>query len=141
MPTQAAADRADDAEARCLGTSPSFQLSTGGQFPPVALNGVLVHTHRKILYWLAFSDGLALLALVFVAVPVKYVLDLPIGVRLLGPLHGALFLSLAATTLSALGRGILRPGLAALLLGGALLPLGAFFADHQLRQAYPELRH
>lgn len=100
-----------------------------------------MHTHRKILYWLAFSDGLALLALVFVAVPVKYVLDLPLGVRLLGPLHGALFLSLAATTLSALGRGILRPGLAALLLGGALLPLGAFFADHKLRQAYPELRH
>ena len=32
-------------------------------------------THRKILYWLAFSDGLALLALVFVAVPFKYLLD------------------------------------------------------------------
>ena len=100
-----------------------------------------MQTHRKILYWLAFSDGLALLALVFIAVPVKYILDQPIGVKLLGPLHGALFLSLAAATLSALGRGILRPGLAALLLAGALLPLGAFFADYKLRQAYPELQH
>ncbi|WP_068805987.1 DUF3817 domain-containing protein [Thauera phenolivorans] len=99
-----------------------------------------MHTHRKILYWLAFSDGLALLALVFVAVPVKYLLDQPLGARILGPVHGALFLSLAAATLSALARGILRPGLALLLLVGALLPLGAFFADYRLRQTYPELR-
>jgi len=99
-----------------------------------------VHSHRKILHWLAFSDGLALLALVFVAVPVKYLLDQPLGVKLLGPVHGALFLSLATATLSALARGILRPGLALILLVGALLPLGAFLADHKLRQAYPELR-
>lgn len=96
-------------------------------------------SHRKLLYWLAFSDGLALLALVFVAVPVKYLLDQPLGVKVLGPVHGALFLSLGAATLSALMRGLLRPGLAALLLVGALLPLGAFFADYKLRQAYPEL--
>lgn len=97
--------------------------------------------HRKLIYWLAFSDGIALLALVCVAVPVKYLLDQPLGVKLLGPLHGALFLSLAAATLSALARKILRPDLALWLLMGALLPLGAFFADHKLRQAYPELQH
>ncbi|MBS0474471.1 MAG: DUF3817 domain-containing protein [Proteobacteria bacterium] len=96
-------------------------------------------SHRKLLYWLAFSDGLALLALIFVAVPAKYLLDQPLGVKVLGPMHGALFLSLAAATLSALVRGLLRPGLAAMLLVGALLPLGAFFADYRLRQAYPEL--
>ena len=98
-------------------------------------------THRKLLYRLALSDGFALLALVLIAVPIKYLLDQPLGVKLLGPLHGVLFLSLAATTLSALARGILRPGLAFLLLLGALLPLGAFFADYKLRQAYPELQH
>ena len=102
---------------------------------------ITVHTHRKILYWLAFSDGIALLALVFIAVPVKYMLDQPLGVKILGPVHGTLFLSLTAATLSALGRGSLRPGLALLLLVGALLPLGAFFADYKLRLAYPELQH
>ena len=93
----------------------------------------------KIVDRFAFADGVALLALVFVAVPVKYLLDQPLGVQVLGPLHGVLFISLCATTLSALVRGALRPGLATLLLIGALLPLGAFFADHKLRQAYPEL--
>lgn len=96
-------------------------------------------THLKLVDRLAFADGVALLALVVVAVPVKYLLDQALGVRILGPLHGALFLSLCATTISALIRGALRPGLAILLLAGALLPFGAFFADHKLRQAYPEL--
>ena len=97
-------------------------------------------THRKILYWLAFSDGIALLALVFIAVPLKYVLDQPLGVKVLGPVHGALFLSLATAKLAALARGVLRPALALMLIVGAFLPLGAFLADHKLRQAYPELQ-
>ena len=75
-----------------------------------------------------------------VAVPFKYLLDQPLGVKVLGPLHGTLFLSLAVTTLAALGRGLLRPGLAMMLIVGAFLPLGAFLADYKLRQAYPELQ-
>ena len=96
-------------------------------------------THLKLVDRLAFADGAALLALLFVAVPVKYLFDQALGVRILGPLHGALFLSLGATTISALIRGALRPGLAIMLLIGALLPFGAFVADRKLRQAYPEL--
>lgn len=95
--------------------------------------------HRKLIYRLAFLDGIALLLLVFIAVPVKYLLDLPLGVKILGPIHGTLFLSLMIASLSAVARGALRPGLAALLFVGALLPLGAFYADYRLRQAYPEL--
>lgn len=93
-------------------------------------------THHKALYWLAFADGLALLALVLVAVPVKYLLAIPLGVKLLGPVHGTLFISLTLTLLAALKRGVVRPRLAALLFFGALIPLGAFYADHKLRQAY-----
>jgi integral membrane protein len=98
-----------------------------------------MHTHRKIIYRLAFLDGIALLLLVFIAVPVKYLLDIPLGVKILGPLHGTLFLLLMIATVSAVSRGALRPGLAALLFVGALLPLGAFYADYRLRQAYPDL--
>lgn len=111
--------------ARTLDTDPGHDRSISG--------------HRKWVYWLAFADGLALLALVFVAVPVKYLLDLPLGVKILGPVHGTLFLSLALATFTALARRAIRPGLAALLLIGALLPLGAFFADRALKRAYPSL--
>lgn len=95
--------------------------------------------HRKLIYRLAFLDGIALLLLILIAVPVKYLLDLPLGVKILGPIHGALFLSLLIASLSAVARGALRPGLAMLLFVGALFPLGAFYADYRLRQTYTEL--
>ncbi len=97
--------------------------------------------NRKLIYWLAFMDGIALLALAGVAVPVKYMLDMPIGVKILGPIHGTLFLSLMIASISGVARGLLKPGLAALLFFAALIPLGAFYADYRLKQAYPELGH
>ena len=98
-----------------------------------------MNSHRRTLYWLALADGVALLLLVLAAVPLKYLMGIPLGVKILGPIHGALFLSLLLTTVAALVTGRLRGGLAALLLVGALIPLGAFYADHKLKQAYPEL--
>jgi integral membrane protein len=95
--------------------------------------------HRRIIYLLAFADGIALLVLVFLAVPVKYMLDMPIGVKILGPLHGALFTSLMLASVTAVARGLLKPGMAALLFIGALFPFGAFYADRRLKLAYPEL--
>jgi integral membrane protein len=94
---------------------------------------------RSVIYRIAFFDGIALLLLVFIAVPVKYLLGLPIGVKILGPIHGVLFLSLTISSLLAVSRGVIRPGLAVLLFLGALLPFGAFYADYRLRQCYPEL--
>jgi len=96
-----------------------------------------VPDYPKLIYWLAFVDGIALLALVGVAVPVTYMLDIPIGVKILGPIHGTLFLSLMIASISGVTRGLLKPGLAALLFIGALIPLGAFYADYRLKQAYP----
>ena len=40
----------------------------------------------------AFLEGISLLVLVFVAVPLKYSFDNPTLVKTLGPIHGALFL-------------------------------------------------
>ncbi len=41
---------------------------------------------------LAFLEGVSLLVLVFVAVPLKYLFDNPSLVQSVGPIHGALFL-------------------------------------------------
>ena len=41
---------------------------------------------------LAFLEGVSLLILVFVAVPLKYLFDDPSLVQSVGPIHGALFL-------------------------------------------------
>jgi integral membrane protein len=46
----------------------------------------------RILIWL---EGLSLLVLLGVAMPLKYAADLPIAVRIVGAIHGLLFVLLA----------------------------------------------
>lgn len=52
----------------------------------------------KILGWL---EGASLLVLVFVAVPAKYVFDHPALVKMIGPVHGILFLLFVFHTIAA----------------------------------------
>ncbi|AZR82136.1 DUF3817 domain-containing protein [Thiomicrospira sp. S5] len=94
-----------------------------------------MNSHLKLLYWLALLDGIALLLLVFVAVPIKYQFDWPYAVKVLGPTHGVLFISLTLTMLTAVSKKLIRPGLGALIFVAALIPLGAFYADYRLKKA------
>ena len=48
----------------------------------------------------SFLEGISLLLLVFVAVPLKYGLNDPAWVKTLGPIHGALFLLFIVNTIS-----------------------------------------
>jgi len=49
---------------------------------------------------LGFLEGLSLLFLLFVAVPMKYLGDNPSLTKLIGPIHGAIFVWFLLTTLS-----------------------------------------
>ena len=90
----------------------------------------------KLLYWLAFLDGLALLALVAIGMPLKYGMDWPVLVKILGPTHGVLFISLTLTLIAALSQNLIRPALGAIVFFGALIPGGAFYADYRLKKAF-----
>ena len=93
--------------------------------------------HRRLfktLYTLAFLDGVALLMFVFVAVPLKRMLDLPIFVSILGPTHGVLFLSLIVTVVCALIKRALPAVLALKIVVLAFIPLGGFYADHLIKK-------
>lgn len=94
-----------------------------------------MHPLIRRLYLAALLDGSALLLLVFVAVPLKYLADFPLGVRLLGPTHGVLFIWLSINLAMAMSKGVLNAKLGLLLFFGALLPFGAFYADHRLKQS------
>ncbi|MBS9778060.1 MAG: DUF3817 domain-containing protein [Gammaproteobacteria bacterium] len=41
----------------------------------------------------ALFEGTSLLLLLFIAVPLKYWMDIPLGVKVIGPVHGVLFLT------------------------------------------------
>lgn len=88
------------------------------------------------LYWLAFLDGIALLALVLIGLPLKYGMDFPLLVKILGPTHGVLFISLTVTMVIGLLQKHLKPVLALIVFVGALIPGGAFYADYRLKKAF-----
>lgn len=84
--------------------------------------------------WVAFLEGLSFVLLLFVAMPLKYWADLPIAVRIVGGIHGLLFLLL----LGALFRAAVerdwparRWGLAFL---SSLVPFGTFAFDRSLKR-------
>ena len=88
----------------------------------------------QLLDKIALLDGVALLLLFFVGVPLKYIADFPLLVKILGPTHGTLFILLVILLILNLAKKIIPVWLAGLLFFGALLPGGAFFADYKLRQ-------
>lgn len=47
----------------------------------------------SLLRWAALLEGSSLLALLFVAMPLKYMADIPLAVKIVGPIHGLLFLT------------------------------------------------
>ncbi len=77
-------------------------------------------------------EGASLIALVLIAVPMKHLAGLPIGVQVVGPIHGALFL----WTMGALALVVLRGHLPALKGAGvffaALIPFGGLWSHRML---------
>lgn len=87
------------------------------------------------LYQLAFMDGFALLGLVLIAVPLKRWADFPWAVKVLGPIHGTLFILLISTLIIAVSKKAIPKPLGALIFVLAFIPFGAFYADYLLKKS------
>lgn len=79
-----------------------------------------------ILRWAALFEGSSLLLLLFVAMPLKYYAEMPEAVRIIGPLHGILFLTFIVLLLSHAGKRELS--LIKTLIGvvASFIPFGTF---------------
>ncbi|MEK7394290.1 MAG: DUF3817 domain-containing protein [Fibrobacterota bacterium] len=86
----------------------------------------------SLLRRIAFLEGWSYLLLLFVAMPLKYVFDLPLAVRLVGAAHGGLFIAMFAALLACwISRRWSVPRVT--LVGVAsLVPFGTFWADRHL---------
>jgi integral membrane protein len=82
----------------------------------------------------ALAEGASFLALLFIGMPLKYLAGLPLAVRILGSVHGVLFLLfVAALYRAASERGWpLRRSLAAFT--ASIVPFGTFVFDRSLRR-------
>ena len=81
------------------------------------------------LKWLkiaALFEGTSLITLVFIAVPFKYWLDMPVLVKIIGPVHGALFLAFITTLLLHYSKGRISGRLTGIGAAASLIPFGSF---------------
>lgn len=79
-------------------------------------------------------EGSSFLALLAIAMPLKYLADMPMPVRVVGWVHGILFLIFCAALLSAHRHGSFSFGRLVMLFIAALLPFGPFVMDRGLRE-------
>ena len=93
----------------------------------------------RTVQWLGVVAGLSFLVLLFIAMPLKYVFHEPLAVRIVGGVHGLLFLAFAATLLSAKFEHEWSLGRAARLFGASLVPFGFLWIARDLRTDVSEL--
>lgn len=73
-------------------------------------------------------EGISYLLLLGVAMPLKYLADLPQAVRVVGSIHGILFILFMYTIIHAMRNGLsFKKGVIAFV--ASLIPFGTFFLD------------
>jgi integral membrane protein len=83
---------------------------------------------------IAFMEGCSFLLLLGVAMPLKYFFGMPLAVRLVGSVHGGLFVAFCAALLHVMivERWSLLRGL--VVFASSLVPCGTFIMDPSLRR-------
>lgn len=82
-------------------------------------------------------EGISLLILTGIAVPLKYGFHQPSLVSKMGPVHGTLFLLFVFNTFSVAIQQKWNKAITVKLLLSCLIPFGTFYADHKiLKPAY-----
>ena len=81
---------------------------------------------------LSMAEGTSTLLLFGIAMPLKYFADMPMAVRIVGSVHGLLFVGLAVVFLLAIRRVPISRKLATAGIIAAILPFGPFVFDRWL---------
>ena len=82
---------------------------------------------------IAFLEGISLLILVFVTMPMKYYFHNPSGTKIMGPVHGALFLLFVFNTLSVgIEQNWKFKTTTWKVLLACIIPFGTFYIDRQI---------
>jgi len=86
-----------------------------------------------LLRIVSLAEGISYLVLLGIAMPLKYGANMPEAVKIVGAIHGALFVVFCAALLRALLGARWPLGRAALVFAASLIPFAAFWMDRRLR--------
>lgn len=90
------------------------------------------HTFLKHLRRMGCVEGISTLVLFGIAMPLKYMADLPLAVRIAGSVHGLLFVCLVVMLMMATTKIPISKSLALAGMLAAVVPLGPFVFDRWL---------
>lgn len=85
-------------------------------------------------------EGISFLLLLFIAMPLKYFMEIPEGVKFVGWAHGVLFMAYAFALLGAISPmkwNWFKVGIA---FAASLVPFGTFILDGELKRRHAELK-
>lgn len=83
---------------------------------------------------IGLAEGTSTLVLFGIAMPLKYFADLPIAVKIVGSVHGLLFISLVLAFIYAIDHVPISKKLACLGVLSAIIPFGPFVLDLKLQK-------
>lgn len=93
-------------------------------------------TFLRALRQLAIIEGISTLVLFFVAMPLKYFAGMPMAVKIVGSIHGALFVVLVVMLIVAIRRVPISYATAAAGVIAAVVPGGPFLLERRLVEKY-----
>jgi len=92
-----------------------------------------VNTTLGQFRWIALLEGLSFIILVFIAMPLKYVFDMPQAVRMFGMAHGVLFVAYVIFLYMVWREDKWPFGKAVIAFLMSLIPFGTIWFDRKLR--------
>jgi integral membrane protein len=78
---------------------------------------------------IAFLEGLSFLILLFIAMPLKYMMDMPMPVRIVGMAHGVLFVAYVLYLMLVRSQKDWSIGKTLIAFAASLVPFGTFILD------------
>ncbi len=94
----------------------------------------MLHSPIGRVRLVALAEGISYVVLLGIAMPLKYLADLPLAVRIVGSLHGLLFVALCGALLHAVLVTPFPMRRAVVVFVASLLPFGAFVIDPGLKR-------
>jgi integral membrane protein len=87
---------------------------------------------------IAIAEGISFLVLLLIAMPLKYMAGMPLAVRVVGAIHGALFVLYLIATYRAAKFGRWTGGRVAEALIATVFPIGPFLLERKLSREAAE---
>lgn len=93
-----------------------------------------MHKSLKRLVWVGHAEGISYLILLFIAMPLKYLMGMPTAVKLVGSAHGVLFVLFVFALLNAFmdKQMSIKQGIWFFIL--SFIPFGTFFIEKILNK-------